>query len=57
LRNLGPPSRGDEARDGPHPLHWVNFLECPVPQQADSEIETCVRSSAARILGNLSLHA
>jgi len=38
----------------PHPLHWVNFLECVrTRRRPNSEIETCVRSSAACILGNL----
>jgi predicted dehydrogenase len=42
----------------PHPLHWVNFLECVRSRnKPNSEIETCVRSSAACILGNLSLRA
>ncbi len=40
----------------PHPLHWVNFLECVrTRQKPNSDIETCRRSSAACILGNLSL--
>lgn len=40
----------------PHPLHWVNFLECVRTRKApNSEIETCFRSSAACLLGNLSL--
>jgi predicted dehydrogenase len=42
----------------PHPLHWVNFLECVrTRSKPNSEIETCVRSSSACILGNLSLRA
>ena len=42
----------------PHPLHWVNFLACVRSRQKpNSEIETCYRSSAACILGNLSLRA
>jgi predicted dehydrogenase len=42
----------------PHPLHWVNFLDCVrTRRRPNSEIETCVRSSAACILGNLSLRA
>jgi len=42
----------------PHPLHWVNFLSCVRSRQTpNSEIETCYRSSAACILGNLSLRA
>ena len=40
----------------PHPLHWVNFLDCVrTRQRPNSDIETCARSSAACILGNLSL--
>jgi predicted dehydrogenase len=40
----------------PHPLHWANFVDCVRTRQApNSEIETCVRSSAACILGNLSM--
>ena len=40
----------------PHPLHWANFVECVRSRQKpNSEIETCFRSSAACILGNLSL--
>ena len=40
----------------PHPLHWTNFIECVrTRQKPNSEIETCVRSSIASILGNLSL--
>src|SRR5579884_1476848 len=42
----------------PHPLHWVNFLACVRSRQKpNSDIETCCRSSAACILGNLSLRA
>jgi predicted dehydrogenase len=42
----------------PHPLHWANFVECVRSRQKpNSEIETCFRSSAACILGNLSLRA
>jgi predicted dehydrogenase len=40
----------------PHPLHWANFVDCVRTRKApNSEIETCFRSSAACILGNLSL--
>jgi hypothetical protein len=40
----------------PHPLHWVNFLDCVRTRKVpNSEIETCFRSSAACVLGNLSL--
>ena len=39
-----------------HPLHWANFLDCVrTRQRPNSDIETCARSSAACILGNLSL--
>jgi hypothetical protein len=42
----------------PHPLHWENFLECVrTRQKPNSEIETCVRSSSACILGNLAYRA
>jgi predicted dehydrogenase len=42
----------------PHPLHWTNFVDCVrTRQKPNSEIETCFRSSAACILGNLSLRA
>jgi predicted dehydrogenase len=42
----------------PHPLHWANFLECVrTRRRPNSDIETCVRSSIASILGNLSLRA
>ncbi len=38
----------------PHPLHWVNFLDCVRSRRRpNSDIETCFRSSAACILGNL----
>jgi len=40
----------------PHPLHWANFVDCVRTRKTpNSEIETCFRSSAACILGNLSL--
>ncbi len=40
----------------PHPLHWANFLDCiRTRNRPNSDIETCARSSAACILGNLSL--
>jgi predicted dehydrogenase len=36
--------------------HWKNFLECiKTRQKPTSDIETCVRSSTACILGNLSM--
>jgi predicted dehydrogenase len=39
----------------PHPLHWANFLDCVrTRRRPNSDIETCARSSAACILGNLS---
>jgi hypothetical protein len=38
----------------PHPLHWANFLDCVKTRQLpNSDIETCFRSSAACLLGNL----
>jgi predicted dehydrogenase len=37
----------------PHPLHWANFLDCVrTRQRPNSDIETCVRSSYACLLGN-----
>ncbi len=48
------PTRMDRVTD-PHPLHWVNFLECVRSRQRpNSDIENCFRSSAMCILGNLS---
>jgi predicted dehydrogenase len=42
----------------PHPLHWANFLECVrTRRRPNSDIENCFRSSAACILGNLSMRA
>jgi predicted dehydrogenase len=42
----------------PHPLHWANFLECVrTRRRPTSDIETCYRSSATCILGNLALQA
>ncbi len=42
----------------PHPLHWTNFLECVrTRQKPNSDIETCYKSSAACILGNVSMRA
>jgi predicted dehydrogenase len=42
----------------PHPLHWVNFLECVrTRRRPNSEIETCFRSTLTCLLGNLSLKA
>lgn len=39
----------------PHPLHWVNFLECvKTRQRPNSDIEKCYRSSATCLLGNAS---
>jgi predicted dehydrogenase len=47
--------KNDEMRDLNVP-HWKNFLECVRTRQKPiSEIETCVRSSSACILGNLAL--
>jgi len=38
----------------PHPLHWRNFLECVrTRSRPNSDIETCFRSSAACLLGNV----
>lgn len=39
----------------PHPLHWENFLDCVrTRKRPNSDIETCFRSSATCLLGNLS---
>ncbi|MBI5283443.1 MAG: Gfo/Idh/MocA family oxidoreductase [Candidatus Solibacter usitatus] len=39
----------------PHPLHWANFLDCVrTRKRPNSDIETCVRSSLACVLGNAS---
>ena len=36
--------------------HWANFLECiKTRQKPTSDIETCFRTTAACILGNVSL--
>lgn len=38
----------------PHPAQWANFIECVHSRKRpNSEIETCFRSSASCILGNL----
>ncbi|MFB3829328.1 MAG: Gfo/Idh/MocA family protein [Bryobacteraceae bacterium] len=37
----------------PHPLHWANFLDCVrTRRRPNSDIETCVYSSYACLLGN-----
>jgi predicted dehydrogenase len=42
----------------PHPLHWANFIDCVrTRNKPNSDIETCFRSSAACLLGNLSYQA
>jgi predicted dehydrogenase len=42
----------------PHPLHWANFVKCiRTREKPNSDIETCVRSSATSILGNVSLRS
>jgi hypothetical protein len=39
-----------------HPAHWVNFLDCvKTRKKPNSDIETCVRSTTACLLGNISL--
>jgi hypothetical protein len=38
--------------------HWANFLECiKTRQKPTSDIETCFRTTAACILGNVSLRS
>ena len=45
-----------KLQSDPHPLHWANFLDCMrTRRRPNSDIETCAGSSAACILGNLSL--
>ena len=42
----------------PHPLHWANFIDCiRTRKKPNSDIETCVRSSATSILGNVSMRS
>jgi predicted dehydrogenase len=42
----------------PHPLHWANFLDCVrTRKKPNSDIETCARSSATSILGNVAMRA
>jgi predicted dehydrogenase len=42
----------------PHPLHWANFLDCVrTRRRPNSDIETCVRSSYACLLGNAAYRA
>ena len=42
----------------PHPLHWANFVDCVrTRRRPNSDIETCVRSSATSILGNVSMRS
>ena len=62
LYRLTPENEGDlqpsemKRVADPHPLHWANFVECVRTRKVpNSDIETCFRSSAACILGNLSL--
>lgn len=39
-----------------HPAHWTNFLDCvKTRKKPNSDIETCVRSTTACLLGNISL--
>jgi predicted dehydrogenase len=64
LYKLTPERGGDLAPEemkrvtDPHPLHWVNFLDCVrTRKRPNSDIENCFRTSAACILGNLSLRA
>ena len=41
-----------------HPMHWANFIDCVrTRQKPNSEIETCVRSTTACLLGNVSLRS
>jgi hypothetical protein len=52
----GSPLQASEMKrvSDPHPLHWANFLDCvKTRQKPNSDIETCFRSSASCLLGNL----
>lgn len=41
-----------------HPMHWTNFLDCVrTRKRPNSDIETCVRSTTACLLGNASLRS
>ncbi len=41
-----------------HPMHWANFVDCvKTRKRPNSEIETCVRSTTACLLGNVSLRS
>ncbi len=41
-----------------HPAHWANFLDCVrTRKRPNSEIETCIRSTTACLLGNVSLRS
>jgi predicted dehydrogenase len=41
-----------------HPAHWTNFLDCVrTRKRPNSDIETCVRSTTACLLGNVSLRS
>ena len=43
------------AVDG-HPAHWTNFLDCVrTRKRPNSDIETCVKSTTACLLGNVSM--
>jgi predicted dehydrogenase len=41
-----------------HPAHWTNFLDCVrTRKRPNSEIETCVKSTTACLLGNVSVRS
>ena len=41
-----------------HPMHWANFIDCVrTRKRPNSDIETCVRSTTACLLGNISLRS
>jgi predicted dehydrogenase len=41
-----------------HPMHWANFIDCVrTRKKPNSDIETCVRSTTACLLGNVSLRS
>ena len=51
------PAEMKRGVDG-HPMHWANFIDCVrTRKRPNSDIETCVRSTTACLLGNVSLRS